>query len=46
MPVQPQKPMISQVKVMRLSQYSLRVDLVRQDQGFFRIGRADANSKP
>ena len=46
MPVQPQKPMINQVKVMPLYQYSLRVDLVKQDQCFFPTGRVEAYSKP
>ena len=46
MPAQPQKPMFNQVKVMPLSQQSQRVDLVKQDQWFFPIGRVDANSKP
>ncbi len=46
MPVQPQKPMINQVKVTPLSQYSLRVELVKQEQWCFPIGRVDANSKP
>jgi len=46
MPVQPQKPMINQVKVMLLSQRSLRVGLVKQEKRCLPAGRVDAYSKP
>ena len=46
MPVQPQKPMINQVKVMPLSQHLLRSGLVKQEKRRLPAGRVDAYSKP